>query len=75
MMSERSSSSHGDSGQRHKLRSARWWYRWIPHTYSGYEGLMGELAPRLAARGHVRWGGIATPWRPGVKASGRAAAA
>ena len=51
-MSERSSPSHGAPGQRRKLRIALLGSRGIPHTYSGYEGLMGELAPRLAARGH-----------------------
>ena len=44
--------SAGPSGQRRKLRIAMTGSRGIPHTYSGYEAFLGELAPRLAARGH-----------------------
>ena len=51
-MPEQSSRSVGTVGQRRKLRIALAGSRGIPHTYSGYEAFLGELAPRLAARGH-----------------------
>jgi glycosyltransferase involved in cell wall biosynthesis len=35
-----------------KLRIAMLGSRGIPHTYSGYEQFLGEVGPRLAARGH-----------------------
>lgn len=35
-----------------KLRIAMLGSRGIPHTYSGYEQFLGEVAPRLVARGH-----------------------
>jgi glycosyltransferase involved in cell wall biosynthesis len=35
-----------------KLRIAMVGSRGIPHTYSGYEAFIGEVAPRLADRGH-----------------------
>jgi glycosyltransferase involved in cell wall biosynthesis len=35
-----------------KLRIALFGSRGIPHTYGGAEAFLGELAPRLAARGH-----------------------
>lgn len=34
------------------LRIAMLGSRGIPHTYSGYEAFLGEVAPRLVARGH-----------------------
>ena len=46
------SRSVGTSGQPRKLRIALTGSRGIPHTYSGYEVFVRELAPRLAARGH-----------------------
>lgn len=44
----------GGSEQREgrKLRIAMLGSRGIPHTYSGYEHFLGELAPRLVLRGH-----------------------
>jgi glycosyltransferase involved in cell wall biosynthesis len=44
---ERQSNSH-----RRKLKIAIFGSRGIPHTYGGAEAFLGELAPRLAARGH-----------------------
>lgn len=38
--------------ERRKLRIAMLGSRGIPHTYSGYEGFLGEIAPRLVERGH-----------------------
>ena len=35
-----------------KLRIAMVGSRGIPHTYSGYEAFIGEVAPRLVDRGH-----------------------
>ncbi len=35
-----------------KLRIAMLGSRGIPHTYSGYEAFLGEVGPRLVARGH-----------------------
>ena len=35
-----------------KLRIAMLGSRGIPHTYSGYEAFIGEVAPRLVDRGH-----------------------
>lgn len=35
-----------------KLRIAMLGSRGIPHTYSGYEQFLGEVAPRLVSRGH-----------------------
>jgi glycosyltransferase involved in cell wall biosynthesis len=35
-----------------KLRIAMLGSRGIPHTYSGYEAFIGEVAPRLVERGH-----------------------
>jgi glycosyltransferase involved in cell wall biosynthesis len=35
-----------------KLRIAMVGSRGIPHTYSGYEAFLGEVGPRLVARGH-----------------------
>jgi glycosyltransferase involved in cell wall biosynthesis len=35
-----------------RLRIAMLGSRGIPHTYSGYEQFLGEVAPRLVARGH-----------------------
>jgi glycosyltransferase involved in cell wall biosynthesis len=49
---ERSSDSNGISGKGRKLRIALFGSRGIPHTYGGAEAFLGELAPRLAARGH-----------------------
>jgi len=37
---------------RKKLRIAMVGSRGIPHTYSGYEEFIGEMAPRLVERGH-----------------------
>ena len=51
-MSERPSYSKRPPGQRRKLRIALFGSRGIPHTYGGAEAFLGELAPRLAARGH-----------------------
>ena len=39
-------------GAERKLRIAVFGSRGIPHTYGGAEAFLGELAPRLAARGH-----------------------
>src|SRR5579872_1942359 len=39
-------------GRRKKLRIAMLGSRGIPHTYSGYEAFIGEIAPRLVSRGH-----------------------
>lgn len=39
---------HSGSG----LRIAMLGSRGIPHTYSGYEAFLGEVAPRLVSRGH-----------------------
>lgn len=48
-----SGNSNGNSGTLHrKLRIAMLGSRGIPHTYSGYEQFLGEVAPRLVARGH-----------------------
>ncbi|HXM94415.1 MAG TPA: glycosyltransferase [Candidatus Dormibacteraeota bacterium] len=40
------------SPARRKLRIAIFGSRGIPHTYGGAEAFLGELAPRLAERGH-----------------------
>src|ERR1700694_1657932 len=36
----------------HNLRIALLGSRGFPHTYSGYEVFIGEVAPRLVSRGH-----------------------
>jgi glycosyltransferase involved in cell wall biosynthesis len=41
-----------ERGNGRKLRIAIVGSRGIPHTYSGYEAFIGEVAPRLVARGH-----------------------
>jgi glycosyltransferase involved in cell wall biosynthesis len=41
-----------ERGDVRKLRIAMLGSRGIPHTYSGYEAFIGEIAPRLVARGH-----------------------
>jgi glycosyltransferase involved in cell wall biosynthesis len=41
-----------ERGNRRRLRIAILGSRGIPHTYSGYEAFIGEVAPRLVARGH-----------------------
>lgn len=41
-----------ERGDGRKLRIAMLGSRGIPHTYSGYEAFIGEVAPRLVARGH-----------------------
>jgi glycosyltransferase involved in cell wall biosynthesis len=38
--------------RKRKLRIAIFGFRGIPHSYGGTEPFIGELAPRLAARGH-----------------------
>ena len=40
------------NGQRRQLRISIFGSRGIPHTYGGAEAFLGELAPRLAERGH-----------------------
>lgn len=40
------------ANQRFRLRIAILGSRGIPHTYSGYEAFIGEVAPRLVERGH-----------------------
>lgn len=49
--SEQSLNANGGAGRR-KLRIALFGSRGIPHTYGGAEAFLGDLAPRLAARGH-----------------------
>ncbi len=51
-MPKQSSRSAEASGRCRKLRIALTGSRGIPYAYSGYEVFLGELAPRLAARGH-----------------------
>lgn len=41
-----------ERGNESKLRIAIVGSRGIPHTYSGYEAFIGEVGPRLVARGH-----------------------
>jgi glycosyltransferase involved in cell wall biosynthesis len=47
-----SGNSNGNNALHRKLRIAMLGSRGIPHTYSGYEQFLGEVAPRLVARGH-----------------------
>jgi glycosyltransferase involved in cell wall biosynthesis len=48
----RQADTHVGSASRRTLRIAMLGSRGIPHTYSGYETFLGEVGPRLAARGH-----------------------
>jgi len=50
--SELLTDSKAAPGKPRKLRIALFGSRGIPHTYGGAEAFLGELAPRLAARGH-----------------------
>jgi glycosyltransferase involved in cell wall biosynthesis len=43
---------HVQSAARRPLKIAMLGSRGIPHTYSGYEAFLGEVGPRLVARGH-----------------------
>lgn len=51
-MSNQSLSSAGHLKSKRSLRIAICGLRGIPHSYSGTESLVAQLAPRLAARGH-----------------------
>ena len=49
---KRTNHSASGSSPHRKLRIAIFGSRGIPHTYGGAEAFLGELAPRLAERGH-----------------------